>query len=295
MAKTISRPTLPVPALAVGLLVLIVAVPGALSGQEEKKNGLFHPWAATAEVSYVVTGGNTATSALSLGTSLSRKWTNDTLLFKGYILKSNATTTTRTAQGTEDDFSVIEDRVTRQVAENYVLGGQYDRRITKRLVGQAGMSWDRNRFAGVDDRVIATTGFGYGWVANPRTQVKTSGGLTYTVRQYVGQDTESFAGFRLTVSGDQKILDSSAFSTVFIFDDNLNQATDWRFDWANSVTASISRSLALKVILRTLYANVPALQNLPLIDPLGEPTGLFVPYPLKKFDTFLTTSIVINF
>ena len=294
MAKTTSRPTLPVPALAVGLLALIAARPAVLAGQE-KKNGLFHPWAATAEVSYVVTGGNTATSALSLGTSFSRKWTNDTLLFKGYILKSNATTTTRTAQGTEDDFFVIEDRVTRQVAENYVLGGQYDRRISKRLAGQAGLSWDRNRFAGVDDRVIATTGFGYGWVEDPRTHVKTSAGLTYTVRQYVGQDTESFAGFRLTVSGDQKILDSSAFATVFVFDDSLNQTSDWRFDWANSVTASISKSLALKVILRTLYANVPALQNLPLIDPAGDPTGLFVPYPLKKLDTFLTTSIVINF
>jgi putative salt-induced outer membrane protein YdiY len=294
MAKTTSRPTFPVPALAVGLLALIAVRPAVLAGQE-KKNGLFHPWAATAEVSYVVTGGNTATSALSLGTSFSRKWTNDTLLFKGYILKSNATTTTRTAQGTEDDFSVIEDRVTRQVAENYVLGGQYDRRISKRLAGQAGLSWDRNRFAGVDDRVIATTGFGYGWIEDPRTHVKTSAGLTYTVRQYVGQDTESFAGFRLTVSGDQKILDSSAFATVFVFDDSLNQTSDWRFDWANSVTASISKSLALKVILRTLYANVPALQNLPLIDPAGDPTGLFVPYPLKKLDTFLTTSLVINF
>ncbi len=294
MAKTASRPSLPVPALAVGLLALIAARPAVLVGQE-KKNGLFHPWAATAEVSYVVTGGNTATSALSLGTSFSRKWTNDTLLFKGYILKSNATTTTRTAQGTEDDFFVIEDRVTRQVAENYVLGGQYDRRISKRLAGQAGLSWDRNRFAGVDDRVIATTGFGYGWVEDPRTHVRTSAGLTYTVRQYVGQDTESFAGFRLTVAGDQKILDSSAFATVFVFDDSLNQTSDWRFDWANSVTASISKSLALKVILRTLYANVPALQNLPLIDPAGDPTGLFVPYPLKKLDTFLTTSIVINF
>jgi putative salt-induced outer membrane protein YdiY len=294
MAKTTSRPTSPVPALAVGLLALIAVRPAVLAGQE-KKNGLFHPWAATAEVSYVVTGGNTATSALSLGTSFSRKWTNDTLLFKGYILKSNATTTTRTAQGTEDDFSVIEDRVTRQVAENYVLGGQYDRRISKRLAGQAGLSWDRNRFAGVDDRVIATTGFGYGWIEDPRTHVKTSAGLTYTVRQYVGQSAESFAGFRLTVAGDQKVLDSSAFATVFVFDDSLNQTSDWRFDWANSVTASISKSLALKVILRTLYANVPALQNLPLIDPAGDPTGLFVPYPLKKLDTFLTTSLVINF
>ncbi len=281
-------------AMVIGLLVLCVAGPAIMSGQE-KKNGLFHPWAATAEVSYVVTGGNTSTSALSLGTTFSRKWTRDTLLFRSYILSSDATTTTRTAQGTEDVFTIIENKITRQVAANYLLAGQYDRRISKNLAGQAGMSWDRNRFAGVDDRVIVTTGFGYGWVNKPRTQVKTSAGLTYTVRQYVGQSAVSFAGFRLTVASDQKVLESSSLSTQFVFDDNLNRSTDWRFDWANSVTASISKSLALKVILRTLFANVPALQNLPLIDPLGEPTGLFVPVPLKKLDTFLTTSLVINF
>jgi putative salt-induced outer membrane protein YdiY len=294
MAQTASRLTPRVPALVIGLLALLVAGPAAVSGQD-KKPGLLGPWAATAEVSYVVTGGNTATSALSLGTSFTRKWTNDTLFFKSYILTSNATTTTRTAQGTETDFTIIENAITRKVAENYLLAGQYDRRISKKLVGQAGLSWDRNRFAGVDDRVMATTGFGYNWVDRPRTQVKTSAGLTYTVRQYVGQHTESFAGFRLTVSGEQKILDSSSASTQFVFDDNLNRSTDWRFDWANSVTARISKSLALKVMLRTLYAHLPALQSLPLLDPVGDPTGLFVPFPLKKLDTVLTTSLVINF
>ena len=294
MAKTTSRLTSGIRAVSIGLLVLLAAGPAVMSGQE-KKNGLFHPWAATAEVSYVVTGGNTSTSALSLGTTFSRKWTKDTLLFKSYILTSDATTTTRTAQGTETDFTIIENKVTRQVAANYLLAGQYDRHISKDLAGQVGMSWDRNRFAGVDDRVSVTTGFGFGWVDRPRTQVKTAAGLTYTVRQYVGQRAESFAGFRLTVAGDQKVLASSALSTLFVFDDNLNRSSDWRFDWANSVTASISKSLALKVILRTLYAHVPALQNLPLLDPVGDPTGLFVPFPLKKLDTFLTTSLVINF
>jgi len=272
---------------------LVLAAP-AVSAQE-KKQGLLGPWAATAEVSYVVTGGNTSTSALSLGTSFSRKWTNDALLFKTYILKSNATTTTRTAQGTVDDFDILEERVTRKVSENYVLAGQYDRRISKKLTGQAGLSWDRNRFAGVENRVIATTGFGYSWVEKARTQIKSSAGMTYTLRQYVGQESESFAGFRFTFSADQKVLDSSKLNSQLIFDDNLKNTPDWRLDWANSVTASISKSIALKMSLRTLYTRIPALQNLALLDPLGEPTGLTVPYPLKKLDTFLTTSIVINF
>lgn len=276
------------------LAVLAAVGPAALRGQDAKK-GLFGPWAAKAEVSYVVAGGNTSSSALSLGTTFSRTWTRDTLLFRGYILTSNATTASRTARGTETDFSVVETRTTRKVAENYLLAGQYDRKILDGLTGQAGLSWDRNRFAGVDDRFTLTAGFGYDVIARKRTQLKTSAGLTFTRRQYVGQAMESFAGMRFTLSGEQKILDSSSFTTAFVFDDNLKRGKDWRFDWANSVTASISKSLALKVSLRTLFANVPAMQSLPLFDDLGEPTGLFVPYPLKKLDTFLTTSIVINF
>jgi putative salt-induced outer membrane protein YdiY len=292
MAK--QNPTPRAVAAAAALVTAIILSPAGAAAQEAKE-GLLGPWAATAEVSYVVTGGNSSTSALSIGTSLSRKWTNDSLLFKTYILNSRSRTTTRTAQGTEEDFDIIEDIVTRKVAENYILSGQYDRRVSGRLVVQGGASWDRNRFAGVDDRVMLSAGFGYSWIENPRTIVKSSAGMTYTLRQYVGQGTESFAGFRITTSGDRKLSKSSSVASVFVFDDNLKRMTDWRFDWTNSLSASINKSMALKLGLRTLYAHLPANQSLPLIDLLGEPTGLFVPYPLRHLDLFLTTSIVVNF
>jgi hypothetical protein len=105
----------------------------------------------------------------------------------------------------------------------------------------------------------------------------------------------SFAGLRFSVLADQKILDNSSVSTQFVFDDNLKRMDDWRFDWTNSVSASISKSLALKISLRMIYTNVPALQSLALFDLEGLPTGLFVLVPLKNLDTVMTTSIVINF
>jgi putative salt-induced outer membrane protein YdiY len=281
-------------AATLGLLAVLALRPVLVRG-EEKKQGLLGPWKATAELSFVVTGGNTATSAFSLGTSFNRKWTNDSLLFKSYILKSNSTTTIRTARGTETDFNIIEAKVHRVVAENYLLAGQYDRRISKKLSGQAGLSWDRNRFAGVEDRVMFTTGFGYALVEKARTQVRTAAAMTYTLRQYVGQNMASFAGLRFSILADQKILDSSSVSTQFVLDDNLKRMDDWRFDWTNSVSASISKSLALKIGLRMLYTHVPALQSLALFDLEGLPTGLFVQVPLKNLDTVMTTSIVINF
>lgn len=291
-SSMISRPAA---ALALGLLIVLVVGPAAGLAQETPQNGLFGPWQATAEVSYVVTGGNTSTSAFSLGTSFSRKWAKDMLLFKGYILNSNSTKVTRTARGTEADFEIIENKVTQKVAESYLLGAQYDRKISKKLAGQAGLGWDRNRFAGIDDRAIMTAGLGFACIDKPRTQLKSSAGLTYTFRRYVGQDWESFGGLRLTLNAEQKVFESSSVSSVFIFDKNLMDAPDWRFDWTNSVTATLNKKMALKVGLRTLYAHQPALQELPLFDLGGLPTGLTVPVPLKNLDMFFTTSVVINF
>jgi len=295
MMTMTTRSAAPAGAILFGALAFFVIGPAAGFAQEAPKQGLFGPWQATAEISYVITGGNTATSAFSLGASFTRKWAKDALLFKGFILNSNSTTVTRTAQGTEIDFDIIESKLTRKVAESYLLGAQYDRKISKKLAGQAGASWDRNRFAGIDDRAILTAGLGFACIDKPRTQLKTSTGLTYTFRRYVGQDWESFGGLRFTVSAEQKVFEASSLSSVFIFDENLKDAPDWRFDWTNSVTATLNKKLALKVSLRSLYAHQPALQEIPLFDLLGEPTGLTVPVPLKNLDMFFTTSIVVNF
>jgi len=184
-------------------LAIIGMVATSAVAAETGDKGLLGPWKASAEVSYVVTGGNTSTSAFSLGTSFTRKWTNDSLLFKTFILNSDSTTTTRTAQGTETDFEIVEEKVKRLVAQNYLLAGQYDRRISKKLLAQAGLSWDRNRFAGVDGRAAFNAGLGYAWVEGKRTQLKTDVSLTYTMRQYVSQDMESFAGFRTSLVATQ--------------------------------------------------------------------------------------------
>jgi putative salt-induced outer membrane protein YdiY len=277
-----------------GLAALAAAWPAALRAEEEAR-GLLGAWKATAELGYVVTGGNTTTSTFSLGTAFERKWDKDALIFKTFILRSNSTTITKTAVGTETDFVINEEKVRRLVAENFLLSAQYDRRLAKRVVAQFGLSWDRNRFAGVASRLLFTAGTGYAWVETKRTVFKTDGGLTYTLRKYIGQDATSFAGFRAIASFEQKILDSSSVASQFIFDDNLKKMVDWRYDWTTSVSASISKALALKASVRLLYAHLPAEEAVPLFDLEGLPTGLTVPVPLKKLDTFFTTSIVINF
>lgn len=276
-------------------MVLVLALAAGLAAAVPPEDGEPTPWKDSAELSYVVTGGNASTSTFSLSNTLKKGWGKDALTIRTFILRSNADTTTRSAVGTETDFQVQEQEIERLVAENYLMAAQYDRWITKRLLAQAQLGWDRNRFAGVAGRVILTAGAGWAVIDAKKTQVKTEAGVTYTLRRYVGQSTTSFAGFRVNLMGSYQPMEKSAIMTQFIFDDNLKNTVDWRFDWTNSVTASISKSFALKTSVRFLYAHLPALESVPLLTPAGEPTGLFVQVPLHKLDTFFTTSLVINF
>ncbi len=282
-------------AAAALLLATAFALRPAPARGEEEKKGLLGPWKDTAELSFVMTGGNSATSTFSFGNTLKRNWAKDSLTIKAFALSSRATTVSRTAQGTETDYTVLEEKRTNLVAENFALSGLYDHRLSQKFVLQFGLGWDRNKFAGVAGRVIMTAGTGYAWVETKRTTLKTEGGLTYTWRKYFGQSASSFAGFRAIALFEQKILETSTVASTFIFDDNLKRTVDWRYDWTNSLAASISKVLALKTSLRLLYAHLPAEQAVPLFDLGGNATGLTVPVPLKRLDSIFTTSIVINF
>lgn len=294
MFKRKANPAPCVWAVALGLLILSAAGLAQAPEKVEEK-GLLGPWKATAELGFVLTSGNSSTSTFSLATTVKREWAKDILTVKAYALTSHTAIITRTAQGTETDYTLVVDKTSKLVAENFALSGQYDHRLSKKVVLQTSLGWDRNRFAGLAGRVILTAGAGYAWVETKRTIFKTDGGFTYTWRQYFDQDPTSFLGFRAVAKFEQKILETSGFLSEFIFDDNLRNTVDWRYDWTNSLTASIAKALLLKASLRLVYSNLPADEAVPLFDPLGDPTGLTVPVPLKKLDSYFTTSLVINF
>jgi len=294
MFKRILRSAPSAWAVALGLLVLS-ALGLAQTPEKAETKGLLGPWKATAELGYVLSSGNSSTSTFSLATTLKRAWEKDALTVKAYVLTSRATDITRTAQGTETDFTVIEEKMSRLVAENFAFSGHYDHRLSQKVLLQSSLGWDSNRFAGLAGRVVLTAGTGYAWVETKRTIFKTDGAFTYTWRQYYDQDPTSFLGFRALAKFEQKILESSGFVSEFIFDDNLKKMADWRYDWTSAVTASITKTLLLKASLRLVYSNVPADEAVALFDPLGNPTGLTVPVPLKHLDTYITTSFVVNF
>ncbi len=252
-------------------------------------------WKASVELGYVVTGGNTSTSTFSLGTNMSKKCDKNTWTFKTFILRSNSTSKTRTAVGTETDFEIVEESVKRLVAENYVLSGQYDRRLSRAVTAEFGINWDRNRFAGIASRFMMTAGTGYPLIEKKNINLKADTVLTLTLRRFMGDKTRSFAGFRVNTAFEYKFNHKASFNTQIIFDENLKKTVDWRLDWTNSISAPISKSLSLKTSLRTLYSHYPATESIGLYSGDGTYLDVNVLVPLKKLDVFFTNSLVISF
>ncbi|HEK85332.1 MAG: DUF481 domain-containing protein [Candidatus Saccharicenans sp.] len=269
------------------------------SGESEKKKDILswlQPWKKTIELSYVVTGGNTVSSSFSFGNTFIRTPNEkDTYTIKTFFLRTHSTTISRKAIGTQDSFTIEEEKNRQLTAENYLVSGQYDHRVSGRLITNLAFVWDRNKFSGVEGRALWTGGAGLILADTSTSKVRTQAGLSFTLRKYTAQSLSSFLGFRYTFLWDQKLFDNASFSTAFIFDDNLTRISDWRYEWSNNLTAPLSKSLALKTSVKIMRNHRPPGYEVALYNPDGTATGLSVSIPRQKVDTFFTTTIVFNF
>ncbi len=252
-------------------------------------------WTGSAEFSYVLTSGNASSQTLGFSGTLTRNWRRNTLTTQASGVRTRASVAERTAVGTPDDFTLVDTRSERLAAENYRASSNFDHAVDGGILLQSGLSWERNRFAGLDSRWVLSAGVGYAFVDNARTGLKAGGSLTVTRRRYAGAPSTGFSGLRTTARFRQKINSAAEFIVDGTADSNLNRLSDWQADATSSLAASITKRLAMKTSVRWMYINRPALAGVPLFAPDGVPTGTTVMVPLKKLDTFFTTSLVLSF
>jgi putative salt-induced outer membrane protein len=162
--------------LSAGLAAFIVLpaiTPVALAAdEEEEKLG----WSSTAELSFVLTSGNSETSTLGFSGSAERAWTRALLELQAGALKAESTTDLGYAVGTQTDFTIPE--ITQTTAENYYAVGKYNRKISERLFWYAGAGWLRNEFAGIQDRYVVSGGVGNIWFDSKTFNFRTNYGVS---------------------------------------------------------------------------------------------------------------------
>ena len=279
--------------LPAALLAMLITSP-AVAQDDEKELGWFY----TAELGFTLAGGNASTNSLSLGGGIRHEWENASWFIEGAALRAEQTTRVRTAVGIDPtSFNVVEQSNTALTAETYLAGTRYDRNIGGNWFGYAAGAWLRNTFAGIDSRWTFGVGVGNAWVDTDRMRFKTNYGLTYTNQTDVVPDpsvSDSYIGLGAAADFWYQLTSTTEFESGINFISSFADSGNWRSNWLNSIQVSISQALALKASLLLQYNNRPALEIVPLENPLGTPTGAFVPLELEKLDTFFTVGLVLS-
>jgi putative salt-induced outer membrane protein YdiY len=252
-------------------------------------------WENATELSFVSTGGNASSSTLGLKAALTGTGGQNTVKLELGGIRGENNLRTLTATGTPTNFTVNEVSVSQLTAENYFLRGRYDRAFAT-AYGFTGAGWDRNTFAGVQNRYAFVLGLGKTWADSESSRLKTDIGATYTIQKDVdpapGAD-DAFGGTRLSVDAMRQLSESTDFLSALVVDQNLEDTDDLRADWINSLSVSLSERLAFKTSLQLLYDKKPALLSVPLFDTGGTPNGNVLT-PGDTVDNIVTLTLVIK-
>ena len=280
------------------VLLLVPMISIAQEEADEPELG----WSNEMDLSLVVTEGNSSTDTLGFKNLLQRNWKRARYTFRVDAVRSNTA---------DDSIAVVDNQDPPNIeirsfdksldVENYLVENRYDRSITERLFWNVGVTWDRNKDAGILSRWISYACVGNIWWDRDDLRFNTSYGLSYTWREEEDEDPEkedAFPGFRFNWEYMNKWGKSTTFNNDWTINYNFSDSQDWNFDMTSAITMDINTRLAFRVSLRWLYNNLPALQDLDVFREIdGNLIGLpiVVQEPKEKLDSIFRTSLVIKF
>jgi hypothetical protein len=278
-------------------------------------------WYTSADLSAVVSNGNSDTINVGATLNVRRMWLRTSWTTLASFSRNDVRDPQRLAVISGNTAEVLKGE---WVAKSEKIFGNtnFERRVTERFFWNLGATGERDKFAGLNSRLTGVAGVGMLWQStNGDGFIRTGIAGTYTAQDEVVDDPETenqFFGLRGTIDGEKRFGDQKqhVFASNLIVDENLQQTEDLRVNWQNSLAASISQKLQLKVGLVLAYDNDPALVDLPVAVAL--PGGLFrdaeaadiaritqgndivivdgkLATPAEKLDLTFTASIVINF
>lgn len=280
-------------------LLPLLALAFLATSQASAQDASRFAWTNSTEFAFVTASGNASSTTLGLTATL--EGASDVSNFKFEIggIRASSKITERTATGTgQNDFLLNENVRDEKSAENYFARARFDRDLgDNNFFVFGGAGWERNTFAGFNDRYSLVAGIGDAFVNDDRTLFKADIGGTYTIQKDVeptpGKD-EGFGGLRSNIEFRRALTETTDFETLLVADENLADTEDLRLDWKSSISVSLVDGLALKTSYRMLFDNQPALISVPLFDTSNNPLGQNVTVPSEKFDNFVTLSLVIS-
>ena len=194
-------------------------------------------WDVSSELSVASTGGNTSTRAVGLGGSLTHRY--------------QATTSTASIAF----FTNQVDGVTE--AESIAARIRHGIHVRDRLQIFGEGSYGRDRFAGLDDRVVVTGGLSYATSPTRPHVITADGGFGFTSEDRLDGRHLRFASATGVVRYAWKIKPGADVTQDVRLNADLQSAANWYGTTATAVTVTVTRVVSLRFSHALEYRHAP--------------------------------------
>ena len=215
-------------------------------------------WSDEAGLSYVDTGGNSDFVSLSAKNLLKYTFTDE---LKG-AWKLGA------LQGKANNV---------KTAESYFTEFRLDYLYTD-LIYFAGIAgWFKDTFAGIESRYYIGPAVGYKWLTGPKHFVTAEAGLNYVSEEYINNTEEDYIQGRAFGLYEYPFNPKNKFSQSLEFLYDFEDSDNYNINSVTALTSALSDYFSLKTSYEIKHDHEP------------------VPATLKKTDTILAVTLVVNF
>ena len=215
------------------VVILVAWIAGARAEEAPAKK-----WSEKAQVSYLSTNGNTKSTTLGATNEFEYKWTRLGLDVNGGGL------------GSESQKAVT--------AEQYFANEKLSVKLSNRNYTFERVGWDKNRFAGISNRIDSSLGLGRELVKTKRNGLIVEFGGGYANEQRVKSERASFLSGRAYGKYVFTISPTSAFSQDAEYLHNFEHPKGYRLNAETALVSAMSTHMSLKVSYVIKDENQPA-------------------------------------
>lgn len=163
-----------------------------------------------------------------------------------------------------------------QTQETFEVSGRGGRKLAEALDTFIEHTYLKNRFAGIDTRMITSAGLGYFWLQNDLQTLRTEAALGYTNEDRIPPQNVAFMSGLVGLIYKYKLSPTADIGHETKYQPNFKNGDDWRLTTETSLSAAINSTLSSKVAWKYEHVNLP---------PLGKVKG----------DTTTTISLLAKF
>ena len=228
------------------LFILTLFLIGGEGRAEESESQNQKPYTSSTSFSLLITSGNTQELTLGFDTEQSLVLKKNQFQLKGSVI-----------YGRSDG---------KKNAGFYYGQIKYKRELTSRIFLLGLGRFEKNVFAGYNYRYSLSSGAGYIWMKKTNVTANSEASLGWNHESNIGQDSQVSSFLSLIVASSVKVVltPTSNISCQELFSFNLEDSKDFRVSSLISLTADISKFLALKFSYQLFYnhKSIPGYKNI---------------------------------